>query len=59
MFQEDKMKYFVVVMTQEYGIVMNPKIFLKHKQAYLNFALLTMEKLFLRVLVITISLALL
>jgi len=38
MFQEDKMKYFVVEMIQGYGIVISQKIFLRPKQAYLSFA---------------------
>jgi hypothetical protein len=59
MFQVDKMKYFAVEMIQEYGIVINLKIFLRPKQAYLNFASPIMAKLFLQELEIIISLDLL
>ena len=58
-FQEDKMKYFVVEMTQEYGIVISQKIFLKLKQVFLNFVLPIMEKHYLLEWEITTSLVLL
>jgi len=45
MFQADKMKFSAAEMIQEYGTVINLKIFSKLKQVSLNFVSLIMEKL--------------
>jgi hypothetical protein len=46
MFQADKMKFSAAEMIQEYGTVINLKIFSKLKQVSLNFVSLIMEKLY-------------